>query len=130
MREEAGAKRYESAKNYAAEAITLAERAIDEGFTASLRARQDALAAVSEVRPKVFETGQRIDNAKAASLPLDYDSIDRDFNTAQRTFDQAQSAVSDGRYQEAIFLSSNVRSALNGINQKLGTSAMAVSRKK
>jgi hypothetical protein len=130
MHEEADSKRYDSAKNYAAEAIDLAERAIDEGFTASLRARQDALAAVSGVRPLILETESRIDNAKAADLPLDFDSIDRDFDAARRSYDQAQSAVSGSRYQEAIFLCNNVRAGLNGINQKLGTSVMEVSRKK
>jgi hypothetical protein len=130
MHEEANAKRYEAAKNYAAEAITLAERAIDEGLTSSLRAREQALTSLSAVRPLLLETENRINNAKAANLPLDYDTIDRDFNTARGTYDQAQSAISNAKYQEAIFLSNNVRSGLAGINQKLGTTAMTVSRKK
>jgi hypothetical protein len=130
MHEEADAKRYDSARSYAAEAIDLAERAINEGFTASLQARQEALAAISGVRPLVLETENRIETAKAADLPLDYNSIDRDFFDAQRTFDQAQSALSGSRYQESIFLANNVRSSLAGINQKLGNTVMEVSRKK
>jgi hypothetical protein len=130
MYEEADAKRYDSAINYANEAIELADRAINEGLTASLRARQEALAAVSAVRPQILETESRIETAKAADLPLDFNSIDSEFDATRRTYDQAQSAVSASRYQEAVFLSNNVRAGLNGINQKLGSSVMAVSRKK
>jgi hypothetical protein len=130
MREEADAKRYDAAITYANDAISLADRAINEGSAESLRTRSQAINSLSELRPKLLETEQRIDNAKAAKLPLDYDSIDRDFNTAQRTYDQAQSAIAGSRYQEAIFLSNNVRSELSGINQKLGTTVMEVSRKK
>jgi len=130
MREEAEAKRYDAAINYAEDAVALAERAISEGRTASLKARDEASAVVSNLRPQILETEQRIDTAKGAGLPLDFDTIDRDFNNTKKNYDQAQSALSGSRYQEAIFLSNNVRSGLNGINQKLGTSAMAVSRKK
>jgi hypothetical protein len=130
MYEESNAKRYEAAKNYAAEAITLAERAIDEGLKSSLRTREEAIASLAAVRPLLLETENRIENAKAAKLPLDYGTIDRDFNSARGTYDQAQSAISNAKYQEAVFLSNNVRSSLAGINQKLGTTAMTVSRKK
>jgi hypothetical protein len=127
---ESNAKRYQAAKTYAAEAITLAERAIEEGLTSSLRTREQALSSLSAVRPLLLETESRINNAKAAKLPLDYDTIDRDFYAARGTYDQAQSAISNAKYQEAIFLSNNVRTGLAGINQKLGTTAMTVSRKK
>jgi len=130
MREEAEAKRYDAAINYADDAVAMAERAISEGRAASLKARDEASAAVSNLRPQILETEQRIDNAKGARLPLDFNTIDSDFNNTKKNYDQAQSALSGSRYQEAIFLSNNVRAGLNGINQKLGTSAMAVSRKK
>jgi multidrug efflux pump subunit AcrB len=130
MHEEADAKRYDAAINYANDAVSLAERAINEGRAEAGRTREQAINTLSGLRPQLLETEKRIDNAKAAKLRLDYDSIDRDLNTAQRGYDQAQAAVSGNRYQEAIFLSNNVRSNLNGINQKLGATAMAVSRKK
>jgi HEPN domain-containing protein len=130
MYEEADAKRYDSAITYANDAIDLAERAINEGNGQAWLKKNEATAAMASVGSQILETGQRIDNAKAAGLSLDFNSIDSDFSSAQRTYDQARSAMSSGRYQEAIFLSNNVRSSLNGINQKLGTSAMAVSRKK
>jgi len=130
MHEEADAKRYDAAKTFAEDAIALADRAINEGRVEAMRTREQAINNLSALRPQLLETEKRIDNAKAAKLPLDYGSIDSDFNTAQRTYDQAQSAVAGSRYQEAIFLSNNVRSGLNAVNQKLGVKAMEVSRKK
>jgi len=130
MYEEADAKRYDSAINYANDAINLAERAINEGFTESLRVREQAINTLSALRPQLVETQDRIDNAKNAKLPLDYDSIERDLNTARNGYDQAQSAMTGGRYQESIFLSNNIRNSLSGINQKLGTTVMEVVRKK
>ena len=130
MYEEADAKRYDAAINYANDATALAERAINEGFTESLRLREQAINSLAAVRPLLVETQDRIDNAKNAKLALDYDSIDREMNTARNGYDQAQSAITGSRYQEAIFLSNNVRNSLSGINQKLGTTAMEVTRKK
>jgi len=130
MHEEVDAKRYDAAINYANDAISLAERAINEGRAEAGRTREKAINTLSGLRPQLLETEKRIDNAKAAKLRLDFDAIDRDLNSAQRGYDQAQAAVSGNRYQEAIFLSNNVRSNLNGINQKLGAKAMEVSRKK
>ena len=130
MYEEADAKRYDSAINYANDAINLAERAINEGFTESLRVREQAINTLSALRPQLVETQDRIDNAKNANLPLDYDSIERDLNTARNGYDQAQSAMNNGRFQESIFLSNTVRNSLSGINQKLGTTVMEVVRKK
>ena len=130
MYEEANNKDYEATINHANNATTYAERAIDEGRSAAMRTRDEAQTIMSGLRTQMLDTEQRIDNAKAADLPLDFDTIDSEFNATQRTYDQAQSAMSGSRYQEAIFLSNNVKAGLNSINQKLGTSAMEVSRKK
>jgi len=130
MYEEADAKNYDNAVNHAGNAISLAERAINEGHSAASRKRDEANTILSGLRTQIQETNQRIDSAKAANLALDFAAIDSDFNTAQRTFDQAQSAMSGSRYQEAIFLSSSIRASLNAVNQKLGNAVMAVSNKK
>ncbi|MDR2953007.1 MAG: DUF4398 domain-containing protein [Treponema sp.] len=130
MQQEADAKRYDAAKNYANEAITTAERAINEGRAAALRIKDQAASLVSELPPLLMETEQGIDAAKAAKLALDYNSVDREFTSAQRNTDQAQLALSSSRYQDAISLSNTVRAGLNGINQQLSNAAMAVSRKK
>ena len=130
MHEEVDAKRYDAAINYANDAVTMAERAINEGRNEAGKTRQQASNALSELKPQLLETEKRIENAKASKLPLDYSAIDSDMNSTQKTYDQAQSALSGNRYQEAIFLSNNVRSGINSINQKLGVKAMEVSRKK
>jgi len=130
MYAEAEVKNYDTAISYANNATSYAERAISEGRTAAMRTRDEANTILSGLRSQIQDTEQRIDNAKAANLSLDFDAIDNDFNSARRAFDQAQSAMSGSRYQEAIFLSNSVRSSLNAVNQKLGNAAMAVSRKK
>jgi hypothetical protein len=130
MYEEVDSKNYDTAIDHAANAITFAERAINEGRTAASRARDEANNVISVIRSQIQDTEQRINNAKAANLPLDFGSIDSEFNSARRNFDQAQSAMSSNRYQEAIFLSNSVRAALNSINQRLGATAMQVTRQK
>lgn len=130
MQQEADAKRYDAAKNYANEAITTAERAINEGRASSKRIKDQAATLVSELPPLLMETEQGIDAAKAARLALDYKTVDREFNSAQRNTDQAQLALSGSRYQDAISLSNTVRAGLNDINQRLSDAAMGVSRKK
>ncbi|MDR0457374.1 MAG: DUF4398 domain-containing protein [Treponema sp.] len=130
MNQEAAAKRYDAAKSYAAEAIAAAERAINEGRTGAARARDEAAALVSQLKPLITETGQGIEAARAAKLPLDFYSIDRDFDTAQYNTNEAQSALSGGRYQSAIDRGRSARSGLNTINQQLSVAVLGVSRKK
>ena len=130
MQAEAASKRYDTARTYAAEAVAAAERAISEGRTGAARARDEASALVSELPPLVAETRQGIDAAQAADLVLDFDSLGRDFDTACRNVDQAQDALSDSRYQDALGLGRTARSELTGINQQISSAAMEISRKK
>jgi len=130
MYEEADAKNYDAALSYANDAIALADRAINEGSGQAWQKKNEATAIMGSTGAQIMETEQRIDNAKAANLALDFNSIDSDFYEVKRTYDQARSAMTNNRYQEAIFLCNNLRGPLNAINQKLGTTAMAVSRKK
>jgi hypothetical protein len=130
MNQEAAAKRYDAAKSYAAEAIAAAERAINEGRTGAARARDEASALVSQLKPLVTETKQGIEAARTAKLPLDYYTIDRDFDTAQYNANEAQAALSGGRYQNAVDRGRSARSGLNNINQQLSVAALGVSRKK
>jgi len=130
MNQEAAAKRYDAAKSYAAEAIAAAERAINEGRAGAARARDDASAIVSQLKPLIAETEQGIEAARAANLPLDFVTIDRDFDTAVYNANEAQSALSGKQYQIAIDRGRSARSGLNGINQQLSVAALAVSRKK
>jgi len=130
MNQEAGAKRYDAAKSYAAEAIAAAERAINEGRTGAARAKDEASALVSQLKPLITETEQGIEAARAAKLALDFNAIDREFDTVQYNANEAQAALSGKRYQNAIDQARSARSGINDINQQLSAAASAVSRKK
>jgi hypothetical protein len=130
MQSEAASKRYDSAKSYAAEAISAAEQAMREGRTVALRIREEAASAISELPPLISETGQGIDSAKDADLSLDFNSVDRSFMEAVQNNNEARLALSNGQYRDAIDLSRDVRLRLNGINQQLSNAAMSAARKK
>ena len=130
MHAEAASKRYDDAKSYAAEAIAIAERAITEGRAGATRARDEAAALVSELKPLVVETEQGISAAKAAGLPLDYDSLAHDFDAARSSAEQAETALSDSRYNDSVKLGRAARAGLNGINQNLSNVVISSTRKK
>ena len=130
MNAEAASKRYDAAKTYAADAIAAAERAINEGKAGAERARSEAAAIVSQLGPIFEETEQGINAARAAGLPIDFESIDNEFNAARRHADQANSSLSASRYQDAIDHGRAARMGLTGINQQLSIATLAVSRKK
>jgi len=130
MNAEAASKRYDAARSYAAEAITAAERAITDGRAGAERARNDASSLVSQLKPLIEETEQGINAARAADLPLDFDSIDTEFSTARRDADQAQVALSAARYGDAMDRGRAARLGLNGINQQIAIASMSVTRKK
>jgi hypothetical protein len=130
MQKEADSKRYDSAKSYATEAIAAAERAINEGRTGESRARDEASSLLSELRPLILETEQGIRAARSAGLPLDFKSINSEFEDARGNVDSAQTSLSAGRFKESLEQGRTARSELNSINQQLSSSAMSVSRKK
>lgn len=130
MNVEAASKNYDAAKSYAAEAISIAERAISEGRTGAARARSEASALVAELRPLIQETEQGINAASAADLPLDFNAIRQEFSNACNSAEQAETALSGGRYDDSIRMGRVARSDLNSINQKLSTAVITVTRKK
>ena len=130
MQAAADSKRYDSAKSYAAEAVASAVRAIDEGRAGVIRARDDASALVSELRPLVTETEQAISAAKAAGLALNFDDIDEEFETACLNYDLAQASLSAGYFQESLELGRSARAGFNGINRQLSDAAMEATRQK
>jgi hypothetical protein len=130
MQAEADSKRYDTASSYADEAIAAAERAINEGRAGATRARDEASSIVSQLPPLITETGQGINAARATGLPLDYDSIDHDFDIARIGANEAQTALSGGRYQDAIEQGRTVRTRLSNINQQLSNVVVATTRMK
>jgi hypothetical protein len=130
MNAEASAKRYDAARSYAAEAIAAAERAINDGRNEAERAKNEAANFIANLKPLLAETEQGINAARAARLPLDFKSIDNDFNEARTNTAQAETAYAAARYRETIERGRTARVLLNGINEELSTATFAVTRKK
>jgi hypothetical protein len=130
MRSEADSKRYDAAKTYAAEAISLADKAIADGRAGAARIRDEAAALIAELKPAIAETAQGINAAQSAGLALDFDAIDREFEAARADASQAEIAFSGNRYRDAVDRGRTARADLSDINQKLSNAALASSRKK
>ena len=127
---ESASKRYDAARTHAADAIAAAERAISEGRTGALRAREEASSLVTGLTTLVEETGQRLATARRARLPLDFSLLDINFNRARDEANRAQEAFYGNRYQDAISLGRTARSELTDINQMLTNAAAASSQRK
>jgi hypothetical protein len=131
MREEAASKRYDGAKNYAAEAVAAANKAISDGRAASVRAREEASALLATVRDSLEETGQAIDKAKAVeNIDLDFNRVDKDFDTARLTADQAEVSLAGNKYQDSMEKSRAARGILGDISSRIAGAATVVSKKK
>lgn len=127
MRREADARRFDAAKNHAAEAIAAAEQAISEGRAAAERSRNDAQTLVSELPPMIDETDRGINRAKAAPLALDFNAVDRDFAGARDNARLAQEAFDTGLFSDTLTWGRAARDMLADINQRISSAAVAVS---
>ncbi|MCL2273263.1 MAG: DUF4398 domain-containing protein [Treponema sp.] len=128
MDEEAANKNFDMAKTHAAEAIALAQRAINEGKQGAGRSETSTSSAVINLRPEIEETQRNINGARYSNLKLDYDALDRDMIKAHNDADRAEASQADGRVQEAQDIAREVRANLAAINQKVAGAAS--SRKK
>ena len=130
MYNEAEAKRYEDAKNLAAEAITLAERAIEEGMIAAIRARDEAVALLHGLAGPLEETSGALNAAgQDESLDLDVNGLSSDLDSAYRSYGEAQQQIQDSNFQGAIANGHYVRSTISGINAAITTAAQASRQK-
>jgi len=119
MEDAANSKRYDAAKNYAAEAVSLAEKAMTEGKAAAIRTKEEAASNLSGLRSEIEETGINVNAARYSQLDLDYDALDRGIKDAYVSYDQAESSMSMGMYRDALDKAMNVRANLADINQKI-----------
>jgi hypothetical protein len=127
MEAAADSKQYDTAKAHAAEAIIAAERAITDGRTSAVRAREEAASLLADLKPEIDETARNVAGARNSNMDLDYNALDRDITRAYERADLAQADHSAGRYQDALEKSKSVRADLFDINQKV---ANAVTRRK
>jgi len=124
MEEEAESKNFEAARTHAAEAIALAERAINEGRQGAVRAGDESAASVAKLRPEIEETERNVNGARYSNLKLDYDELNDGIVNAHESADKAEANQANGRYQEALDIAKDVRDDLTKINQKIAGAAV------
>jgi hypothetical protein len=130
MREEAGSKRYDSARSLAAEAVAAAEKAVSDGKSAAARAREDAAALLSGLKTTAAETESALNNARQQNMNLDGDALAGDLLSAKDTIDDAQRSFASGSYPDASSKGRTARSEMESIKAQIAEAAQAVSRKK
>ena len=130
MQSEADSKRYDAAKEFAAEAINSAERAITEGQSAKERSKAEAGALLDNVQNSLAETSNAIDNARnIPDIQLDFDALAQDKDEAHETYGEARQSYQDGDNPDAIAKGQAVRDILSDINTKVNEAAFDTSRK-
>jgi hypothetical protein len=127
MDAEADSKRYDTAKIYAQDAKSLAEKAIADGKTGAARARDEAASALSSLRREIDDTSRNVEGARNSRLNLNYKELDSEIGHAYEVADQAQDDQAQGRYLNVMNKTRSVRSDLFAINQKISG---AVTRRK
>ena len=130
MQSEADAKRYDTAKEFAAEAISNAERAITDGQTGATRARSEAENLLYSLADPLAETSSALSTARQVeNLILDFSALSQDMDLARRIYDEAWQDLGNDNNQGAIDKGQNVRSMLSDINSKILDAAQTTSRK-
>jgi hypothetical protein len=130
MREEAGSKRYDSARALAAEAVAAAEKAISDGKSAAARAREDAANILNGLKTTVSETESALSNARQQRMNIDADLLAGELLSAKDTIDDAQKSFSAGNYPDASSKGRAARSELENIKARIAEASQAMSRKK
>ena len=131
MQTESDAKRYDSAKKFAQDAESLAEKAIADAKNAVGRQKDDAANAITAMNSAISATEETLQSAHdSGGRGLDLQRLDGDFAAAQQTAGQAELANNEGRYRDAIERSQNARSALSAITAEISQGTLATNRKK
>ena len=124
MQAEAGARRFDAARNLASEAISLAERAILDGRSGAARARAEAETLVNGLIGQLADTAAALGAAeRAGNLALDLDPLSRDLDSAYRSYNGARESLDANDYRDAIAQGQDVRNLLSGINARLNAAA-------
>ena len=130
MQEEVNAKRYDTAKNFAAEAINLAEKAIADGRNAAARARNEAQSLHSSLVTPMAETASVLEAAKEVDdLEIDVDVLSEEMDGALLAYEEAGQDIEDENFEESLMKSQQVRSTLADINGVITEAAVELSRK-
>jgi hypothetical protein len=127
MQSEADSKNYDGARQFAAEAVNNAERAISDGRVAAARARDEASRVLSDIPRTLEETTNSVNNADGLS---GLNGLSEEVDLARNTYDDAQQHFEDENYIDAISNAETVRSLLSDVNTRINGAAEAASRKK
>ena len=130
MQSEADARRFDAARDFAAEAINLAERAIIEGRVGAVRARDEAANLLDNLSAPLAEISNAVNAAEQASnLDLDFNALAEDLDLARRSYNNARQSLAADHYSDAIALGQNARAILSEINGRLNEAAHLTARK-
>jgi hypothetical protein len=131
MRTEANAKRYDSAKTYANEAITAAEKAISDGRIAAIRAKEEAANLVDSLKNAVTETEKSLENARQVPrIQLDFPGLTEGLDGVKNDVSQAEAANNANHPREALDKGHSARGALSDIQSRINDGVRSASRKK
>ncbi|MDR1617653.1 MAG: hypothetical protein LBS06_01240 [Treponema sp.] len=131
MQEEASAKRYDAARTYAAAAVAATEKALADGKTGAALTKEEASTLIAGLRERIPETERNLKQAESAgNLNLDFDLLERDFESARRDAAGAELSLAEENYPEALRQGRGVRGALSDIDARIAGAAVMVSRKK
>jgi hypothetical protein len=130
MQIEADSKRFEATKNFAAEAINSAERAIAEGRIGAGRAREEATRLIDSLSGPLEETASAVNAARGVpGIQLDFETLMAEMDLARQIYEDARRSLQANNFQDAIIQGQTVRTLLSGINAMLTDAAQAISRK-
>ncbi|MCL2380615.1 MAG: DUF4398 domain-containing protein [Treponema sp.] len=130
MQSEADARRFDEARNFAAEAIRLAELAIAEGRSGAAWARDDAVNLLDSLGAQLAETTNALNAAgQAGVLNVDFDALSRDLYSARLNYDNARQNLAVSNYGDAIANGQGARFLLGHINGRLNEAAQLALRK-
>ena len=128
---EVNAKRYDSAKSYAAEAVSAAEKAINDGRAAASRSREEANTLLAQVKQLLEETNAALENAKKVPrVHLDFPALTNGIDSARNDISQAEAANNANRPRESLEKSRSARSALGDIQNRINEGIRDTNRKK
>jgi len=131
MKAGADEKRFDDAKNLAAEAVAAAEKAIQDGASGKAKAKRDAASLIATVKSTLAEVQQAFEAAKKVrGIKLDSASVEAGLREAAAALAGAESDNAKADYKAAIAKAQNARSSLAALQNLVTGAVQATSRKK
>jgi len=131
MQTEADERRYDSAKNYAAEATAAAEKAIADGKAGAERARSDAAALLRSVEAEINETQNALNAARSVrGVRLNFTSLESTLANTRYTYDSAAQSLRNGNYPDAVTKAQSIRPILANMRSQISNAVASVSPRK